>query len=162
MNLKLGAVTEENFWDIISLKSDKDQEERIQIFERWVGSNTFFLGVCQTYNFVPKAIYDDHTLIGFASYGYRKEHERYELISMMLGHQYQGKGYGVPALQIVIDQMSAQYKCKEIYLSVIHDNERAKRIYEKIGFEATGEIEKGHHDELVYCLKLTNNLASLI
>ncbi|MGG2016376.1 hypothetical protein [Bacillus sp. S10(2024)] len=42
MNLKLVEITEENFWDIISLKSDKDQEERIQIFERWVGSNAFF------------------------------------------------------------------------------------------------------------------------
>ncbi|MEH7462247.1 GNAT family N-acetyltransferase [Bacillus thuringiensis] len=109
------------------MKSDKDQEERIQIFERWVGSNAFFLGVYQVYKFTPKAIYDNHTLIGFTSYGYRKEHERYELISMMLGHQYQGKGYGVPALQAVIAEMSERYKCKEIYLSVIHDNGHADR-----------------------------------
>ncbi|HDX9578064.1 TPA: GNAT family N-acetyltransferase [Bacillus pseudomycoides] len=162
MNLKLLEITEENFWDVIQLKSDKVQEERIQIFERWVGSNAFFLGACQVYNFTPKAIYDNHTLLGFTSYGYRKEHERYELISIMLGHQYQGNGYGVPALQAVIAEMSEQYKCKEIYLSVIHDNEPAKRIYEKVGFKATGEIEQGHHDELVYCLKLANNSASLI
>ncbi|MEI4831640.1 GNAT family protein [Bacillus sp. FJAT-53711] len=154
MNLTLSEVTEENFWDVINLKSDKNQEERIQIFERWVGSNAFFLGACQVYDFIPRAIYDNQTLIGFTSYGYRKEHKRYELISIMLGHQYQGKGYGTPILKAVVDEMSELYKCKEIYLSVIHDNESAKRIYEKIGFKATGEIEKGHHDELVYCLKL--------
>ena len=50
---------------------------------------------------------------------------------MMLGHQYQGIGYGVPVLQAVIDSMVQTYKCEEIFLSVIHDNERAKRIYEK-------------------------------
>ncbi|MFC3885817.1 hypothetical protein ACFOU2_21015 [Bacillus songklensis] len=79
MNLRLSGVTEDNFWDIINLKSDKKQEERIQIFERWVGSNAFFLGACQVYGFVPRAIYDNNTLIGFTSYGYRKEHKRYEL-----------------------------------------------------------------------------------
>ena len=38
----------------------------------------------------PKAIYDNDVLIGFASYGFRNETKQYELISMMLGHQYQG------------------------------------------------------------------------
>ncbi|MEH7346984.1 hypothetical protein V7122_24425 [Bacillus sp. JJ1532] len=43
MNIKLSEVNEKNFWDVIKLKSDFDQEKRIQIFERWVGDNTFFL-----------------------------------------------------------------------------------------------------------------------
>ena len=43
MNLKLIDVTEENFFEIINLKSDKLQEKHIQIYERWVGSNAFFL-----------------------------------------------------------------------------------------------------------------------
>ncbi|MFD0769754.1 hypothetical protein ACFQZ1_13105 [Bacillus sp. CGMCC 1.60114] len=70
MNLTLSEITEANFWDVIHLKSDKNQEERIQIFERWIGSNAFFLGVCQVYDFIPKATYDNHTLIGFTSYSY--------------------------------------------------------------------------------------------
>ena len=45
---------------------------------------------------------------------------------MMLGHQYQGLGYGIPVLKAVIDSMVQTYKCEEIFLSVIHDNERAK------------------------------------
>lgn len=156
MNLKLIDVTEENFFEIINLKSDKLQEKHIQIYERWVGSNAFFLAACQTFGFTPKAIYDNDVLIGFASYGFRNETKQYELISMMLGHQYQGIGYGVPVLKAVIDSMVQTYKCEEIFLSVIHDNERAKQIYEKVGFRPTGEIEEGHHPELVYCLKLKN------
>lgn len=154
MNLKLMDVTEKNFWDVINLKSDADQEKRIQIFERWVGSNTFFLAACQVYGFTPRAIYDNEQLIGFASHGYNKENRRYELISMMLGHHLQGNGYGVPILKLIVDDMIDRYQCKEIYLSVIYNNERAKQIYEKVGFRPTGEIEQGHHPEPVYCLKI--------
>jgi diamine N-acetyltransferase len=152
--LKLLEVTEENFFDVINLKSDENQEKIFQIYERWVGSNAFFLAVCQTFGFTPKAIYDQEQLIGFSSYGFRRETERYELISIMIGHQYQGKGYGVPALKAIIDEMVEQFNCEEIYLSVIHDNERAIRVYEKLGFRPTGEIEQGHHPEPIYRLKL--------
>ncbi|WP_313897773.1 GNAT family N-acetyltransferase [Bacillus litorisediminis] len=138
----------------MNLKSDQDQDQQIQIFERWVGSNAFFLGACYVYGFVPRAIYDNQTLIGFTSFGYRKEHQRYELISIMIGHQFQGRGYGLPVLNAVIDEMVKMYNCKEIYLSVIYNNDRAIKVYEKRGFKPTGEIEKGHHDEPVYCLKL--------
>lgn len=155
LNIKLLDVTEEVFFDVINLKSDADQEKRIQIFERWVGSNAFFLGACQVFGFTPRAIYDNETLIGFTSHGFRKEHGRYELISMMLGHQFHGKGYGKPIVQAIVNEMVEKYNCKEIFLSVIHDNERAIRVYEKVGFRPTGEIEKGFHDEPIYCLKLS-------
>lgn len=46
MSIRLSHVTETIFWDVINLKSDPEQEKRIQIFERWVGSNAFFLGAC--------------------------------------------------------------------------------------------------------------------
>ncbi len=155
LNIKLLDVTEEVFFDVINLKSDADQEKRIQIFERWVGSNAFFLGACQVFGFTPRAIYDNETLIGFASHGFSKEHGRYELISMMLGHQFHGKGYGMPIVQTIVNEMVEMDNCKEIFLSVIHDNERAIRVYEKVGFRPTGEIEKGFHDEPIYCLKLS-------
>ncbi|MGN7298926.1 GNAT family N-acetyltransferase [Ferdinandcohnia sp. SAFN-114] len=154
MNIKLVDVTEGNFYDVINLKSDENQEKYIQIYERWVGSNTYFLALCQTFGFTRKAIYDGDTLIGFASHGYQKETNRYELISMMLGHRYQGKGYGTPVLNAIIEDMVSAYQCEEIYLSVIYNNERAIRTYEKAGFIPTGEVEEGHHPEPIYCLKI--------
>ncbi|WP_271755166.1 GNAT family N-acetyltransferase [Cohnella sp. JJ-181] len=154
MNIRLVTLTEELFWDVVNLKSDPEQEKNIQIFERWVGSNAFFIGACHVYGFTPKAIYDNETLIGFTCYGYRREHGRYELVSMMLGHQFHGRGYGVPMLKAIINEMVEVFSCKEIYLSVIHDNARAIGICEKVGFRPTGDIEKGFHDEPIYCLKL--------
>ncbi|MEH7225269.1 GNAT family N-acetyltransferase [Bacillus sp. JJ1566] len=154
MKIRLVDVTVENFYDVIKLKSDENQEKYFQIYERWVGSNAYFLAVCQTFGFTPKAIYDDETLIGFTSHGYHKETNRHELISMMLGHHFQGKGYGIPVLNTIIEDMLETYQCNEIYLSVIYNNERAIRTYEKAGFKATGEVEEGHHPEPIYCLKL--------
>ncbi|MFD1737412.1 GNAT family N-acetyltransferase [Bacillus salitolerans] len=85
---------------------------------------------------------------------FKSSMKRYELISMMIGHQFQGMGYGVPALKLVIQDMTTTYGCDEIYLSVIHNNVRAIRTYENIGFKPTGEIEEGHHPEPIYCLKI--------
>ncbi|QTH45261.1 hypothetical protein J4772_13125 [Cohnella sp. LGH] len=73
MNVYLAEVTPGNFDQIINLKSSIEQEQMIQIFERWVGSNAFFLAVCQVYIFTPKAIYDSETLIGFTCHGYNPE-----------------------------------------------------------------------------------------
>ncbi|MEH7385295.1 GNAT family protein [Bacillus sp. JJ1521] len=154
MKIKLVDVTEDNFFEVIKLKSDENQEKYFQIYERWVGSNAYFLAVCQTFGFTPKAIYDGETLIGFTSHGYHKETNRYEMISMMLGHQFQGKGYGAPVLNAIIEDMVDTYQCNEIYLSVIYNNERAIRTYEKAGFKPTGEVEQGHHPEPIYCLKI--------
>ncbi|RDI45453.1 GNAT family N-acetyltransferase [Falsibacillus pallidus] len=154
MNLHFEDVTEKNFWQVIGIKSDEDQEKRIQIFERWVGSNAFFLGAAQVFGYCPRALYDGEQLIGFASHGLNKETGRYEMISLMLGYQFQGKGYGSPALKLVIEEMVEMYGCSEIYLSVIWNNEAAIRVYEKAGFKPTGEVEEGHHPEPVYCLHL--------
>ncbi|WP_325048721.1 GNAT family N-acetyltransferase [Peribacillus glennii] len=119
------------------MKLDEQQEKHFQIYERWMGSNAFFLAACQTFGFILKAIYDGDGLIGFTSYGFRKETNRYQLISIMIGHRFQGKGYGVPSLKAVIDEMVQKCGYRGIYLSVIHDNERAIRIYEKLGFKST-------------------------
>jgi len=154
MNVYLAEVTPSNFDKIINLKSSIEQEQIIQIFERWVGSNAFFLAVCQVYKFTPKAIYDTETLIGFTCHGYNPETERFQLISIMLGHQYQGKGYGTASLRLVVEDMKKQYDCKEIYLTVIHDNYAAIKAYERIGFIRTGEIEKAFHEKHVFKLIL--------
>ncbi|MGE6257726.1 GNAT family N-acetyltransferase [Heyndrickxia sporothermodurans] len=134
----------------------KTKKKRYKYLKDGLGTNTFFLGVCQVYGYTPRAIYKDEQLIGFASHGYNEENKRHELISIMIGHQYQGVGYGVPALKLVVEEMVNEYRCEEIYLSVIYNNERAKQIYEKVGFKPTGEVEQGHHPEPIYCLKISS------
>lgn len=155
MELQLRDVTEENFFDIINLKSEPEQEKKFQIFETMVGSNAFFMAFASVKGWMNRAIYDGDTLIGFATHGLDDKNDRYEMVSMMLGHKFQGKGYGKPSLKAVIEDMVKEYDCKEIYLTVIPFNENAIRVYKALGFEPTGEIEKAFHDEHVYCLKIS-------
>lgn len=118
-----------------------------------MGSNTFFLAASYAYGFTSKAIYDGEELVGFASHGLDKKSSRYEMVSIIIGYQYQGRGYGVAVLQLGIDEMIQMYQCQEIYLSVIHDNERAIRVYEKLGFKPTGKVEQGQHPRTDLLLK---------
>ncbi|WP_108670300.1 GNAT family N-acetyltransferase [Peribacillus acanthi] len=155
MNLQLRDVTKQNFFDIINLKSELEQEKKFQLFETMVGSNAFFIALASVEGWKNRAIYDGETLIGFGTYGLDSENNRYEMVSMMLGHQFQGKGYGVPAMQLILDDMVANLdNCNEIYLTVIPFNKAAIHLYKKLGFEPTGEIFKAHHDEHVYRLKV--------
>jgi diamine N-acetyltransferase len=156
MEIRLAEVTDKNFWDVINMKSTPEQEEKFQIFEKYVGSNTFFIALATVKGWVNRAIYDEDTLIGFATHGFDDENNRYEMVSIMLGHQHQGKGYGKASLKSVLDEMAKMYGCKEIYLTTAPGNEPAIRVYEKLGFKPTGESFKAFVEEHVYRLEVKN------
>lgn len=73
----------------------------------------------------------------------------------MLGHKYQGMGYGKAALKAILDEMEHMYGCEEIYLTTAPTNEAAIRVYEKIGFKPTGESFKAFVVEDVYRLDIS-------
>ncbi|KAF0816566.1 MULTISPECIES: hypothetical protein [unclassified Cytobacillus] len=79
--------------------NEEEQEKKFQIFVRFVGSNAFFIALASVNGWTSKAIFDKEILIGFTTHGLDRDHDRYELVSLMLGHQFQGKGYGIPAIK---------------------------------------------------------------
>lgn len=154
VKIKLEAVTEKNFWDVINLKSTPEQEKKFQLFEKYVGSNAFFIALASVKGWVNRAIYDGDTLIGFATHGLDQEQGRYEMISIMLGHKYQGKGYGKAALKKILEEMAEMYECEEIFLTTAPTNEAAIRVYKKLGFKPNGEVFKAFVEEDVYRLEV--------
>jgi diamine N-acetyltransferase len=156
MDLQLCNITETNFFDVINLKSEPKQEKLFRIFESMVGSNAFFIAYATVKNFINRAIYDGDTLIGFATHGFDHDRQSYELVSIMLGHQFQGKGYGKAALSVILDDMITEYACEEIYLTVVPENEAAIRVYKALGFERTGEVFKSFVEEDVYRYKVSH------
>ena len=55
-----------------------------------------------------------------------------------------GRGYGTEALQVICDFGFGQLRLERIQLDVYVDNARARRSYEKAGFQVEGTLRHGH------------------
>lgn len=105
-----------------------------------------------------RAIYLDDTPIGFIMVDVKLEEEdipKEEIPSVMLwrfmiGGEYQGKGYGKKALDIVTDTFRKEGK-KYFYTSCVMGDVSPYDFYLKYGFEDTGEKDE---DEEILKMKL--------
>lgn len=147
MNVELRDITSENWYACVRLKVAPDQEQ-------FVASNVFSLAQSKFEpESVPLAVYDGDTMVGFVMY----HPEDYELAKiwyierLMVGQQYQGKGYGRAAMEALIARLKAIPGYTAILISFVPDNAAAQKLYASLGFEDTGEIEEG---EVVYRLAL--------
>lgn len=90
----------------------------------------------------PFAIYAGDTMVGFFMGYVDHAKEEYEVWRIMIGEQYQGKGYGRQALDLAIAYLKSK-GAKVIGLSYEPENKVAAAMYAKAGFFPTGEIEDG-------------------
>ncbi len=151
--ITLKEVTKENWFDIVLLRSDEDQENRI--FERDIASNCLSIAQASIEKqWITRAIYSEEKLIGFAMYGYSDELKDYEVCRFMIDYKFQGNGYGNAALQYVVEDMISRFQCTRIVLTFHPENIKAKRLYETVGFQDTGKTISQFVDELIYSLEV--------
>lgn len=145
----LRKITWANLNDCIALDVTEDQQN-------FIDSNVYALAqayvACTNDDFPPisYAIYtDSETVVGLVILVHRHARENkyyhqncYEVISFMIGKQYQGKGYGKEAFKKVLEEIAKfpEGKAKYIFLSYDPKNEVAKRLYSSYGFVETGII----------------------
>ncbi|WML57799.1 GNAT family N-acetyltransferase [Neobacillus sp. PS2-9] len=141
--LHLKTITKDNWWKAISLRVREDQV-------KFVASNAVSLAQLNFLeNFYAKGIYHGEEMIGFTLYGMDEDDHEYWIYRMMIDQKHQGKGYGIKAIKLVIDDIRniKEDRHQTITLSYVPTNEHAKRVYEKAGFqEIDGLII---HDEQV-------------
>ena len=133
----LREITRDNLRACIELKTGPDQDG-------FVATNV--VSIAQAYvepTFVPRAIYDDETIVGFLMYGRDEKTGADWIIRLMVGAQHQRKGYARAAMQQALDLLSRQPDCKEILISYVPENVVAEQLYASLGFEPTGEVEDG-------------------
>ena len=64
-------------------------------------------------------------------------------IGIMLGNpKYQRKGYGMEALNLLLDYGFSFLNLRNIYLKVFEYNEAAYNLYKKVGFKEVGRLRK--------------------
>ena len=145
--MSLCEITRDNWRECVRLKVGDDQQ-------KFVASNAVSLAQSKYEpECVPLAAYDGDTIVGFVMY----RPEDYGLSKLwfidrlMVGTQYQGKGYGRAAMETLIARLKPIPGYNAILISFVPGNEAAEKLYTSLGFVDTGEIDEG---EIVYRLAL--------
>ena len=137
MDITFRPVTWANFSDVIGLTITLEQAE-------FVSSNLY--SIAEAYlepSWTPLAIYAGDALVGFAMFGRDDETGRWWIMRYMIDARYQGRGYGTAALPRLIDLIVERHGCSELFLDYSPGNEVAGRLYARMGFVPTGEVEAG-------------------
>ena len=141
------AITEENFWTIIRMKRPEG--------EGFVASNAVSLAQAWLYrdngDVFPFAIYEDETPVGFMMLDEDAQERTLMVWRVMFPEEHQGKGYGSEALREIIRLARESGKYDSLVLDYVQGNVIAQHVYEKLGFQPTGEISDG---EVVMKLEL--------
>lgn len=133
----LVPVNRANFTSCIDLEVAPDQKG-------FVADNLYSIAQAKVEpTWVPMAVMDGETVVGFAMYGHEVDVGRWWIIRLMIGAEHQGKGYGHAAMKALVARMVDLHGAGEIRLGCVPGNDRAKHLYERHGFRETGEIEDG-------------------
>ena len=147
MAILLTEITKDNWIACIELQVSDDQRG-------FVASNLYSLAESKFHSWlVPQGIYNDDTIVGFTMWGPNPDDPpgEYWIMRLMVDRQYQKRGYGCAAMEILLENLRAIPGCTAILLSFEPHNRVAQALYEKLGFRLTGEIYDG---ELVMRLDL--------
>ena len=84
-------------------------------------------------------IYAGDTPVGMAMYYDEDEIQAYDFSQLFIDSRYQGKGYGKKTASMILDMMKADAKYRKVCLCYIEGNNVARKMYEGLGFKATGD-----------------------
>lgn len=75
-------------------------------------------------------------------FDYKPSEKKAEIWRFMIGKDFQGKGYGTEALSSAIRLLANENLFSTIQINYVKGNFPAKHLYEKLGFQETGEMEE--------------------
>lgn len=139
--IRLVKINKDNWQECIQLPTSEDH--------RFVAPNVYSIAEAQFYPDTVTAccIYAGDAMAGFAMYGPDEEDPTLFVIDrLMIAEGYRGKGYGKAALLAILEEAKAR-DFSRIKLSTNPENVKAIKLYERVGFRATGETDD---DEAVY------------
>ena len=131
--ISLHPVTAHNWQRCIHLRLSPEQASR-------VASNLYSLAEAYVQpQCTPRAIYAGDTMIGFAMTEFIAATGAFNIPRFMIDIDWQGGGYGGEALRAIIDALKSEREDAPILISLTPENEAARRLYERHGFEDTGQ-----------------------
>ena len=144
MSVTLREITNNNFEDCVKLKVSENQK-------KFVATNVMSIAESKVSpNLIPLAVYNDEEIVGFTLHGQDPKSKKYYIVRLMIDENFQGKGFGKQATLKLIDLMSKEEDCNEVYLFFVEGNKGAENLYNNIGFERTGLIDEDGEIEMKY------------
>lgn len=138
--IQFKEITEENFGCIVSMKVSKEQTQ-------YVATNTYSLAQAWLYrdanDVFPMAVYEDETPVGFILFDVDLEEKSLVIWRIMITEEHQKKGYGTQAIELAIQLARESKRFEYIILDYAPENRLAEHVYQKLGFQPTGEISNG-------------------
>lgn len=107
------------------LKQDTPQKRADEFLSSFDVGNEYFI------------LYEEDTAVGIIKM-LKETDDTCEMSAIYILDEYRNKGYGRQALVYLNEIL----KPKKLYLWVLKDNEKARRFYEKNGFDFTGKIRE--------------------
>ncbi|WP_161950168.1 GNAT family N-acetyltransferase [Streptococcus suis] len=98
---------------------------------------------------LPYAIWADEQVVGFALIDIDEDIQQYMLWRFMIGQEFQGKGYGQAALEVVIAMAQSHPVCDHLIAAYVKGNQKMAHLLEKNNFVLDSEEER----ELVFRLE---------
>lgn len=143
---EIRPVTKDNWRELIRLKVREDQTH-------FVASNVYSIAESQFgedfeghWDLYPFGIYDDEkTPVGFLMYGLNYDHPNQQafIIRLMVDGNYQGKGYGRFGMEKMLEIFRLDDRIRVVGISYEPENDGARKLYAKFGFEETGRLIEG-------------------
>ncbi len=143
--MRLISVTEDNWMDVASLSVKEEQK-------KYVAPAIGILARGYVYRDCNAKIYafeNDGVIVGTALVReFTDEPLGYDLQQFMIDEQYQRKGYGSQALQLILDELRKEGHYDHVELCVKKADAEAIRLYEKNGFIDSGYVDEDLPDSL--------------
>ncbi|MFN8411648.1 MAG: GNAT family N-acetyltransferase [Anaerolineales bacterium] len=145
MSFSIQPITKENWRAFVKLKVRDDQA-------KFVATNLYSVAEAQFghedefghWDFFPFGIYDGDVPVGFFMYALNFNAETQAFVArLMADEKHQGRGIGRFGIETMLNRFRQDERIKKVGISYEPENEVARKLYAKLGFEETGEILDG-------------------
>ncbi|WP_188205480.1 GNAT family N-acetyltransferase [Desemzia incerta] len=148
--IKFVPVNEKNFKDVINLEITENQKH-------FVAPNVHSLAECYLYrnndDVFPYAIQDGNKVVGFLLLDIDDDEKVIMIWRMMIGKQYQGKGYGRATIRKVIQMSKEKNKYTVLIADYVKGNEVMGNLLCSEGFRDYSFNKEDNEYVLHYELK---------